>query len=281
MTLLTGDPPENHLLHAAFAYARRGWQVMPLHEIVGGQCSCGKGSCRTPGKHPRTRHGLKDATLDEAVIQGWWAKWPSANVGIRTGPESGFFMIGPDGQAGIEALADLERRHGPLPPTPRLRSGGGGQHYYFAWPPDGTIKTGANRNGLPIDVRGAGGLVVAPRSAHVSGGHYTWELPPEDAALAPAPPWLLDWLRGDKNSQTTEGVGPEVNGKVLFTVQPAVGADVPSRVIAYLEKCPPAVSGQGGHSQTFEVARAVVYGFDLGPEVGCDLLRSTPTCSRS
>jgi hypothetical protein len=37
-------------------------------------------------------------------------------------------------------------------------------------------------------------------------------------------------------------------------------------------KCAPAVSGQGGHAQTFAVARAVVWGFDLGADAGFDLL---------
>jgi hypothetical protein len=67
---------------------------------------------------------------------------------------------------------------------------------------------------------------------------------------------------------------------VLLTVQADRGLDVQARAIAYLEKCPAAVSGQNGHDQTFEVARAVVYGFDLGAETGFDLLRRhyNPRC---
>src|SRR5262249_24524075 len=157
------------LLQAALGYARRGWRVMPLHGIIEGKCTCGKADCGSQGNHPRTRYGLKDATANEDAIKSWWATWPLANVGTATGPATGFFMLGPDGQAGIDALADLERQHGPLPPTPRLRSGGGGQHYYFVWPLDGGIKNGANFNGVPIDVRGDGGLVVAPPSLHIKG----------------------------------------------------------------------------------------------------------------
>src|SRR5581483_10620543 len=42
----------------------------------------------------------------------------------------------------------------------------------------------------------------------------------------------------------------------------------------------PAVSGQGGHDQTFAAARAVVWGFNLGAEVGHQLLREhyNPRC---
>ena len=109
-------------------------------------------------------------------------------------------MLGPDGQGVDAGLAELERQHGALPLTPRLRSGGGGRHYYLAWPPEGEIKTGANHNGLPIDVRGAGGLVVAPPSMHSSGNRYAWEVPPDTTQLAEAPPWLLEWLRNGKGT---------------------------------------------------------------------------------
>src|SRR5262249_11292650 len=153
--------------------------------------------------------------------------------------------------------------------------GGDGRHHYFTWPPEGGIKTGANYNGLPIDVRGSGGLVVAPPSLHVSGNQYAWEVPPEAVAVAPASDWLLRWVRGGKGAgkrksagrtkETNQSPPPTANGKLVFTVGPDRAADVQARAVAYLERCAPAVSGQNGHSQTFEVARVVVYGFDLGP----------------
>lgn len=274
---------ENKLLNAAFGYARRGWLVMPLHIPINGKCSCEDPDCDSIGKHPLTAHGLKDATTDETIIRRWWTEAPTANVGIRTGKESGFFMVGPDGQSGIDALAELERQHGPLPKTPRLRSGGGGQHYYFRWPADGKIKNARNHNGLPIDVRGAGGYVVAPPSLHTSGNAYTWEVLPDEAPLADAPDWLLDWLRKPKETGTRKDADatptptPTVragNGKLILTVKAEGSADVRERAIAYLASCPPAVSKQGGHNQTFDVARAIVYGFDLGPDTGFDLLQA-------
>jgi AAA domain len=52
------------------------------------------------------------------------------------------------------------------------------------------------------------------------------------------------------------------------------------RALAYLAKCSPAVSGQGGHSRLFAAARAMVYGFDLGTDVAFELLRDeyNPRC---
>ena len=54
----------------ALRYARRGWRVLPLFTASDGRCSCAAGqSCDHPGKHPRTRNGVKDATTDERSLK--------------------------------------------------------------------------------------------------------------------------------------------------------------------------------------------------------------------
>lgn len=58
------------LREAAAGYAQRGWRVLPLHTVTKGMCSCGT-TCSSPGKHPRTRNGLKDATTDLTAIDAW------------------------------------------------------------------------------------------------------------------------------------------------------------------------------------------------------------------
>src|SRR5262245_13771945 len=148
MTATTAHPGGMARLEAALAYACRGWVVFPLHTVVDGVCTCGESTCDRPGKHPLTPNGLKDGTTDEATIRRWWAEAALASVGVVTGRASGVWMLGPDGQAGIDALAELEHTHGPLPATPRSRSGGGGRHYLFAWPASGTIRNAVNLNGL-------------------------------------------------------------------------------------------------------------------------------------
>jgi hypothetical protein len=57
-----------------------------------------------------------------------------------------------------------------------------------------------------------------------------------------------------------------------MTVRADISDDKHQRAIAYVGQCPAAVSHQGGHDQTFDVARAVVWGFDLGEDAGFDLL---------
>jgi Bifunctional DNA primase/polymerase, N-terminal/Protein of unknown function (DUF3987) len=265
MSIVSNPANENHILAAALSYAGRGWPVCPIYSVLDGRCTCGKKKCDNAGKHPVTPHGLKDATSDAETIRYWWNQWPSANIAIATGAESGVFMLGPDGQQGILDLARLEQEHGPLPATPRERSGSGGLHYYFAWPADGKVKNRKNHNGLKIDVRGSGGYSIAAPSVN-GAGPYQWEVSPDQIEVAPAPQWLLDWIRNDGK---TIPAAP----RMAFTV----GADAPdaqARAVKYLASCPPAISGQAGHAQTLAVTRAVVFGFDLGVDVGFDLLMS-------
>src|SRR4051812_2377093 len=115
---------ESKNLKSALGYAARGWQVFPCHFMTDGACSCGR-ECHSPGKHPMTPNGFKDATNDVEQIRRWWEWAPEANVGIRTGPESGIMVVDLDGEVGIEAFANLVSENGPLPMSPVARTGGG------------------------------------------------------------------------------------------------------------------------------------------------------------
>src|SRR5208282_3919893 len=128
-------------------------------------------------------------------------------------------------------------------------------HYFLGWPADGAIKTRSKLDGLPIDTRGAAGLIVASPSAHLL-GTYTWVVPPDAVTVAEAPAAWLAWIRTAKSVRKPKPTTAS-KGKVLV-VQPAIHADVVQRAIAYLAQCPLAVSGSGGHAQTFAVARALV-----------------------
>jgi hypothetical protein len=166
------------LLDAALGYARRGWRVFPVRP-----CS----------KVPLLQDWPHVATTDEDAVSTWWARWPDANVAVATG--DGLLVVDVDPRHGGNAsLHDLERAHGPLPDTPRVLTGGGGLHVYFAI----TEPIGNRAGTVPgIDLRGHGGFVVGPPSFHPSGRRYAWETgsSPDDVQLALAPQWLLDRLR--------------------------------------------------------------------------------------
>ena len=97
------------------SYAHLGWPVLPIHSPAAGACSCGQTDCASPGKHPRTVHGLKDATTDEAQIDEWLCKWPDANVAIATGITANLVVLDIDTHNSGEAtLTQLEEQYGPL-----------------------------------------------------------------------------------------------------------------------------------------------------------------------
>ncbi len=157
----------------ALGLARRDWPVLPCHHANAGRCSCGDADCTSVGKHPRTRHGLHQATTDARTIRGWWRQWPDANVGVRTGAApagAGVIVVDIDpAHGGEESLARLEREHGALPATLEAATGGGGRHLWFAHPGI-TVPNSAGRVGAGIDVRGDGGYVLVSPSRHASGG---------------------------------------------------------------------------------------------------------------
>lgn len=178
---------------AALEYARRGWPVFPLHGPGDGPtgCTCNKPDCGSPGKHPRTPRGFKDATTDLAQVEAWWRKWPVANIGIATGERAGFWVLDVDGTMGEASLAKLEAEHGTLPATLVANTGGGGRHILFAHPEGWTATISAGQLGEGLDTRATGGYIVAAPSRHAqTGALYEWAGDLDTTAIAPAPDWL-------------------------------------------------------------------------------------------
>ena len=180
------------MVDEALALARRGWAVFPVHGMTARGCTCGRDQCDSPGKHPLTGHGLKDATTDEAAIEAWWDRWPWANVAVATGAVSGLVVLDVDGALGQESLDDLEDQHAPLPPS-MVSITGHGRHHLFAHPGETIRNQAGSRLGPGLDVRGDGGYIVAPPSMHASGVRYAWAEPV--GAIVALPGWLLELLR--------------------------------------------------------------------------------------
>ena len=184
------------LLAMALTYAARGWRVLPLHSVdEDGRCSCADAAhCAKAGKHPRVYNWPRAASTDPVVIKRWWSDHSDANVGLATGWASGFFALDLDVEHGGEqSLAELERRHGRLPTTAEHRTGSGGRHLLLAYPSKGHIGNSARGLGPGIDVRGQGGLIVAPPSRNANG---VYAITTTTATLADAPAWLIALLTG-------------------------------------------------------------------------------------
>lgn len=192
---MTLAPNESSNLNHALKYASIGWQVFPLHFITEGKCSCGK-SCKSPGKHPILSGGFKGATLRKDMIKKWWTEHPNANIGVRTGKESGIFVLDLDPKNDGEASFDkIEKVYGKVPDDVFSVTGSGGRHYIFKHP--GDIGKSTTNLWPGIDTRGDGGYIVVPPSNHISGKEYFWdtEADPLNGALPKAAPeWLIKKL---------------------------------------------------------------------------------------
>lgn len=182
---------KNDRLYAACQYIKRGWPVFPLHSIQEPErCTCGKTDCSKPGKHPRTQHGLKEATTEPAKISEWWSSRPNTNIGVLTGPVSNLLVIDIDEEDGQRSIEALGSRFGSLPITLESRTGRG-RHLYFRYPPGGNIRNSTGKLGEGLDVRAEGGYVVAPPSVHASGKNYQWVTETEPVVL---PGWTMKIL---------------------------------------------------------------------------------------
>lgn len=229
MEKITTELAENPLLTAALDYAARGWRVCPLN-----------------GKIPLTAHGCKDATTDPETLRGWWAADPTANIGIATGQQSDLLVLDIDegeGKCGLKTYRELIGQYGCINSV-AVQTGGGGIHIYLKYPKDGR-KWGNRTNFLPsLDIRGEAGYVVAPPSSHESGNSYQWigKRGPDETAIADAPSWLLDLL----SPKSTSKSAPPIDFRTPDTRL--------QRAAAYIAKCPGAIEGQGGDTQTFNLA---------------------------
>lgn len=202
--------------------ANLGWPVFPLHspittskEEADRRCSCKTPGCANVGKHPRTKHGFKDATTELAAIERLWKESPQGNIGIACGVHAGIVVVDIDPRHGGDVtLEGLEAEHGRLPATVETLTGGGGRHLFFQHP-GGYIKSREIAAG--IDCKADGGYVVAHGSLHGSGNQYAWRpsATPDDLALAPLPPWLLSLMRDEHSpAPTASGAEGRETGKI-------------------------------------------------------------------
>ena len=131
--------------------------TFPLWPVTAeGTCGCSDPGCERAGKHPRCA----------------WTTWTkghkSESYGIRTGMDSGVFVVDCDTAEAVEAFVGKY----PEALTTYAVATAKGAHFYFLTP-NYAIKTGKNVLGPGIDVRGDGGFVVGPGSMHKSGVVYT------------------------------------------------------------------------------------------------------------
>ncbi|BBE74572.1 DUF3987 domain-containing protein [Oharaeibacter diazotrophicus] len=197
---MTCDPPN---LAAALRHAEAGIPVFPAL-VSPGETSW--------NKRPAIAGWQAGASIDPERIRAWWRQFPHALPGIELG-RAGLVVIDADrhgdGPDGIAALAELAALHGGLPVGPIVETAGGGLHYVFRNVPADPL--GNSPGALPagVDVRGAGGWIVAPGAVRSDGAAYREvdgapslaEAFAEDGAgdeLPTIPAWLAEIIRRPK-----------------------------------------------------------------------------------
>ncbi len=152
-----------NILDHALHYASIGWHVFPA--------TLGKKKSHKSAEFSGGRNW--GATRDPEEIRRDFDHWPDANVGIRTGAINKFFVVEGDtleahGKDGLASLAAMN-----LPDTLQSESPTGSIHYYFNHP--GFYVTCSNSEIAPgVDVKGDGGMVIAPPSVKPGVGVYKW-----------------------------------------------------------------------------------------------------------
>lgn len=177
---------------------KQGYKVFPCCWPDGnGNCECGRKdkygnlaphTGHDIGKAPLTKHGFLDATATLQGVREFWGKYPKANIGI---PADGILYLDFDlDHKGMESKTTLETKEGKLPKTRVVKTGGGGEHWYYKQPTDYFIGNTTSFAGYPgFDTRGDNkGYVIAPPSLHKSGNRYEIK---DDSPIADCPKYII------------------------------------------------------------------------------------------
>lgn len=180
---------ESVLAHVR-VYVGLGLNVLLVHGLVDGVCTCGNPECSSPGKHPLHTNGVYGATTDLSWLEAQYTAFPHSNIAIAAGRDSGIIFLDLDTAEAIEAV----RKMG-VPLTWKFTTGKGEQHI-FQYPTlqEELYVQNAVQIAPGIDIRSDGGYSVVPPSKHYSGRQYIWTADPEQVKLQEIPQWLYDKL---------------------------------------------------------------------------------------
>jgi putative DNA primase/helicase len=180
--------------------------------------------CKCAGKTPLIKEWQSHDNTTQKDLQSWISSFKKFNIGLPLGDASGYCGIDVDGDEGVKLLMEMSK--GDIPGTWEFSTGAGSRLLYLI--PEG-IKTkkfkqtgdGAHQECALLCT---GQQTVLPPSVHVTGRVYEWteERSPWDIDCAMAPQWLIDLIRLEDYSKTTN----ITKGSSTFTIN----FDTPSNV---------------------------------------------------
>ncbi|MCA8985825.1 MAG: bifunctional DNA primase/polymerase [Planctomycetaceae bacterium] len=252
-------------LEAAREYVRRGWRVVPI-----------------PFKQKRpVLKEWEQLRLTEPQLKQYFDQ--PANLGLILGEPSGH-LVDVDLDC-VEARA-FASNYLPATPAKTGRNDATDSHWWYIAT---DAKTAQHRDPVTkqmlVELRSTGGQTVVGPSIHPTGQPYeilTGEpavVPAEmlTACVAALAKRVIELRHGNFDPVAASGNGrtkavARTGSHPDRITQQQSSSDIESRALAYLDKLPPAISGNGGHAATYTAATVLVHGFEIDPERALALL---------
>ncbi len=250
---MTDQPP--NLLESARWYRARGFAPIPV----------------PAGTKVPVLKGWQTLRLSEADLPRHFHG--TGNIGLLLGEPSGWLV---DVDLDCEEAVALAPEYLPSTGAKSGRPGKPLSHWWYTCVGAVTRKhqDPATRK-MIVELRSTGAQTVVGPGTHPSGEPYDpLEGDPrtvDHAELAAAVAALAEAVIERRHERK----------ETIASQEPALGSDrfhalpddhVRRRAAAYLDRMPPAISGSGGHGQTYAAATAMVHGFGLDPEAALGLL---------
>ena len=141
-----------------------------------------------------------------------------------------------------------------------------GAHYYYRHPGGRVPNAVRVLDDPPVDLRGDGGLTIAPGSLHHTGVYYRVAGDEDPWSVDDLPVFQRDWFG------SLEPPRPQTFDRPTLCF-PALASHEAYRLAErYLSAVPGAIQTQGGDAHTFVVACKLVRGFDLTDQEALQLL---------
>jgi hypothetical protein len=220
------NAPKTALDTALDLVARYNWKIFPACLEDGGKKSYLSAEY-APG-HENWGMTNNPRRLERNFSNRTWRL--KCGVGIPTGAVNGFIVVEADtrkghGVDGKASLRKLEAKYGKLPETLMVISPTGSEHRYYSHPGPG-IKVISNSIAPGVDVKGDGGMVIAPPSVRPGIGPYIWSH--WGTPIAELPQRWIDLVTSKANGS---GNGKHKSNKKLI-------ADDPGMLAAAVEVIP-------------------------------------------
>jgi Bifunctional DNA primase/polymerase, N-terminal len=217
----TRDYAARGATQAALEYAQLGLRVIPVQDK--------RPLVPLDGVRVEYTRWPDRATSDPKTVRRWYDLRPDLGVGVVIG--NSFIDLDVDVRhGGGDSLADLERRLGSLPGTPRFLGRGPDDSFHVLLAHTDVPLIGEPAPGLSIR-RGRLMVVMPPTPHHQTGRPREWEIDLDEAPFAALPETWIERLR-DRPRPPSLGSGDDedflANRPPAEYVQLLTGVEVPS-----------------------------------------------------